>query len=61
MANTIRCADFNNITARGKIRSSLFEYNKISSVGGSLYIAPTIYIEDYSFPVKDISVSTFET
>jgi hypothetical protein len=41
-------AEFNNIIARGKIQSSVFEYNKISSVGGSLYIAPTIYIEEKS-------------
>lgn len=53
-------ADFNNVTVRGKIRSSLFEYNKISSVGGSLYIAPTIYVEDYSSPIKEISISTLE-
>ena len=41
-------AEFNNITARGKIQSSVFEYNKVSSVGGSLYIAPTIYTETVS-------------
>lgn len=44
-------AEFNNIIARGKIQSSVFEYNKISSVGGSLYIAPTIYIEEKSQPI----------
>ena len=36
-------AEFNNVSVRGKITSSVFEYNHISSVGGSLYIAPTIY------------------
>lgn len=41
-------AEFNNITARGKITSSVFEYNKISSIGGNLYIAPTIYLETKS-------------
>lgn len=41
-------AEFNNIVARGRIQSSVFEYNKISSVGGSLYIAPTIYMENSS-------------
>ena len=45
-------AEFNNVTARGKIQSSVFEYNKISSVGGSLYIAPTIYIESASQPIN---------
>lgn len=44
-------AEFSNIIARGKIQSSVFEYNKISSVGGSLYIAPTIYINTYSTKV----------
>lgn len=44
-------AEFNNIIARGKIESSVFEYNKISSVGGSLYIAPTIYAESSSLGI----------
>lgn len=35
-------AVFNNITARGALSSAVFEYNKISSVGGSLYISPTL-------------------
>ena len=59
-------AEFNNIIARGKIQSSVFEYNKISSVGGSLYIAPTIYIEDISQPIttsietiRDASIECF--
>ena len=50
-------AEFNNITARGKIQSSVFEYNKISSVGGSLYIAPTIYINDASNLIELVSIS----
>ena len=45
-------AEFNNIIARGKIQSSVFEYNKISSIGGSLYVAPTIYIETASSPIE---------
>lgn len=36
-------AEFNNVTVRGKITSSVFEYNHISSIGGSLYVAPTLY------------------
>ena len=48
-------AEFNNITARGKIQSSVFEYNKVSSVGGSLYIAPTIYIETMSSTITSIT------
>jgi hypothetical protein len=41
-------AEFNNVNIRGKIQSAVFEYNKISSVGGSLYVAPTIYLEKTS-------------
>lgn len=48
-------AEFNNITARGKIQSSVFEYSKVSSVGGSLYIAPTIYIETMSSTITSIT------
>lgn len=39
---------FNNITARGSFSATVFEYNKISSVGGSLYIAPTIQTKSNS-------------
>ena len=35
-------AEFNNVYVRGTISASVFEYDKISSVGGSLYIAPTL-------------------
>lgn len=35
-------AEFNNLTMRGKISASVFEYNKISSIGGELYLAPTL-------------------
>lgn len=41
-------AEFNNVSIRGKITSSVFEHNHISSVGGSLFIAPTFYTDDYS-------------
>lgn len=41
-------AVFNNIVARGTLSASVFEYNKISSVGGSLYISPTIQLTDNS-------------
>lgn len=44
-------ADFTNINARGRISSSVFEYSKISSIGGSLYIAPTIYWDSESSKV----------
>lgn len=53
-------AEFNNIIARGKIQSSVFEYNKISSVGGSLYIAPTIYVESASSLIS-LSTATVNT
>lgn len=35
-------ATFNNITARGTLASTVFEHDRISAVGGELYIAPTI-------------------
>ena len=44
-------AEFSNIYARGKIQSSVFEYKKISSIGGSLYVAPTIYFDYNSDPI----------
>ena len=53
-------AEFNNITARGKIQSSVFEYNKISSVGGSLYIAPTIYAEEESLKISESEINTID-
>lgn len=37
-------AEFTNISARGKISSSVFEYSKVSSIGGSMYIAPTMFL-----------------
>lgn len=45
-------AEFTNINARGKISSAVFEYNKISAVGGSIYVAPTIYVETDSYEMK---------
>lgn len=42
-------AEFTNINARGRISSSVFEYSKVSSIGGSLYIAPTLYLNESSF------------
>lgn len=41
--NSDGSAEFNNVSVRGKISSSVFEYNHISAIGGSLYVAPTIY------------------
>ena len=38
-------ATFNNINARGKLSAVVFEYQTVSSVGGNLYIAPTILID----------------
>lgn len=47
-------AEFTNITARGKIASSVFEYNKISSIGGSMYITPTVHLSMMSQQIKKI-------
>lgn len=37
-------AEFNNATVRGKLTSVIFEMSTVSSVGGDLYIAPTVDI-----------------
>lgn len=47
-------AEFSNITARGKITSTVFEHDRISSIGGSLYVAPTIYIDTESFEIEAV-------
>lgn len=36
-------AAFNNLTARGKLTSVVFEQNTMSAVGGDLYVSPTVY------------------
>lgn len=56
-------AEFNNATIRGKIVGAVFEYNRISAIGGSLYVAPTIYTQvesaaiTYSSTTQKYSVS----
>ena len=35
-------AEFNDVYVRGTISASVFEYEEISSVGGQLYVAPTL-------------------
>lgn len=50
-------AVFNNITARGKLAATVFEYEKVSSVGGSLYVAPTI-ISGGESPIEQINIGT---
>lgn len=37
-------AEFNNIKARGQIATSIFEYDKISAVGGNIAITPSAYL-----------------
>lgn len=37
-------AEFNNATVRGKLTSVIFEMSTVSSIGGDLYIAPTVDI-----------------
>ena len=46
-------ATFENVNVRGTIRSTVFEYDRISAVGGSLYIAPTIYCIQQSLPIEE--------
>lgn len=52
-------AEFTDIRARGKITSSIFEYQKISSIGGSLYITPTLYFETKSDPIKKLGTNLY--
>lgn len=44
---------FGDINARGTIRTNIFEYNRISAVGGSLYVAPTLYMRAISMPIAE--------
>lgn len=37
-------AYFENITARGEIKSAIFSYDNISSIGGELFVSPSFYI-----------------
>lgn len=56
--NSNGSAEFNNVTVRGKITSSVFEYNHISSIGGSLYVAPTLYTTELSEQIQLIDSAT---
>ena len=54
-------AEFENVSIRGKISSAVFEHNRISSIGGSLYIAPTFYIEVESETIENNQVIWYNT
>ena len=43
-------AQFNNINARGEIKSAVFTHNSINTMGGDLYLTPVYY--DYENTVK---------
>jgi hypothetical protein len=48
-------AEFNNIRARGTLSAMTFEWSKISSVGGSLYVAPSLIAsEDSHITTADV-------
>ena len=57
-------AYFNNVIARGKISTAVFEYDKISSVGGKLLVSPSVMLEEpiegtptndgYAFELADL-------
>lgn len=55
-------ATFQDVTVRGAIKSSVFEYGKISAVGGSLYVAPTIHTQRPSQTIEyfDTPISRYE-
>lgn len=57
-------AIFNNIILRGKLQSSVFEFNKVSSIGGSLFISPSLQTEEEiigAAPEDDLVKFTFIT
>lgn len=58
--NSDGSAEFNNVSVRGKITSSVFEYDHISSVGGSLYVAPTLYTTKYSLPITKLADKSYQ-
>lgn len=37
-------AEFNNVSVRGKISASVFEFNKITAVGGVIAVTPSIFV-----------------
>ena len=41
-------AEFRNVTVSGKITSTIFEYDKVQTVAGSMLIRPAIYFTKYS-------------
>ena len=43
-------AQFNNINARGEIKSAVFTHNSVNTMGGDLYLTPVYY--DYENTVK---------
>lgn len=53
-------ASFNNLSARGRIEASVFEYNRISAVGGNLYVAPTIYSSENSTKIQKTASTVSE-
>ena len=49
-------AFFDNIVARGKITASVFEYDKVSSVGGTLLVSPSFVSEEPHSITADFKV-----
>lgn len=49
-------AEFNNIVARGKIQTSVFEKQHITGIGGKLLITPSIHLSNSYDPNKGIEV-----
>ena len=53
-------AIFNNVNIRGKLQSTIFEYNKLSSIGGTLLISPSLQLTNNIVGTVDGSNVVFE-
>lgn len=52
-------AIFNNVTLRGKLQSAVFEYNTLASIGGTLFVSPSIQTTDIIIGSSDETLVTF--
>lgn len=50
-------AEFGNIRARGTLTATVFEHDKLSSVGGSLYVSPSL-ISSVVSPITTVTIDT---
>jgi hypothetical protein len=46
-------AEFNNIIARGTLKTAIFEYDKISAIGGMVLVRPSALIAEANYVEKE--------